>query len=67
MESILFCTRLFGMDIIMRLEMESGFPLEDEYTSENHTDLFLEKISKTNIKYEALENEEGTFIIYGYK
>ena len=51
----------------MRLEMESGFPLEDEYTSENHTDIFLEKISKTNIKYEALEDEEGTFIIYGYK
>ena len=44
-----------------------GRLLEDEYTSENHTDLFLEKISKTNIKYEALENEEGTFIIYGYK
>ena len=44
-----------------------GRLLEDEYTSENHTDIFLEKISKTNIKYEALEDEEGTFIIYGYK
>lgn len=42
-----------------------GRLLEDEYTSENHTDIFLEKISMTNIKYETLE--DGTFIIYGYK
>ena len=44
-----------------------GRLLEDEYTSENHTDIFLEKISMTNIKYETLEDEDGTFIIYGYK
>ena len=43
-----------------------GRLMDDEYIREDYTNLFLEKINKTNLRYEPV-NDDGAFIIYGYR
>ncbi len=61
------CFQWFKIKPIYVKRIYKGRLMDDEYIREDYTNLFLEKINKTNLRYEPVNDDDGAFIIYGYR